>query len=197
MGSSVGTILHGVEEARFGGNVVRPGRMQQDAIEKRQTASGSYLPVFPGGIRRVEACRQLPFWDDAPHHPTTATVRATPSPLIHMFMFSLCYCLLSFFYLAAFAPPPRLGRGSDGDGLPRKGVVQTLSSEGWSWIKKDGTGSRKSGNRIPFAMGDVVMKVGLRVRSPWFSAFLFPPSACRSMRRCGPVTRRGALAFIS
>eukprot|EP00752_Nemacystus_decipiens_P003197 g2958.t1 len=36
----------------------------------------------------------------------------------------------------------------------------TLSSEGWSWIKKDGTGSRKSGNRIPFAMGDVVMKDG-------------------------------------
>ena len=41
--------------------------------------------------------------------------------------------------------------------------MQTLSSEGWSWIKKDGTGSRKSGNRIPFAMGDVVMKVFLQV----------------------------------
>lgn len=52
-----------------------------------------------------------------------------------------------------------LRRGSAGDGLPRKGVVQTLSSEGWSWIKKDGQGSRKSGNRIPFVMGDVVTKV--------------------------------------
>lgn len=58
-------------------------------------------------------------------------------------------------------PGVPLGRGSAGDGLPRKGVVQTLSSEGWSWIKKDGTGSRKSGNRIPFSMGDVVMKVFL------------------------------------
>lgn len=54
-----------------------------------------------------------------------------------------------------------IGRGSAGDGLPRKGVVQTLSSEGWSWIKKDGTGSRKNGNRIPFKMGDVVTKVSI------------------------------------
>ncbi|CAM9294013.1 unnamed protein product, partial [Ectocarpus fasciculatus] len=56
--------------------------------------------------------------------------------------------------------PPRHTMGSAGDGLPRKGVVQTLSSEGWSWIKKDGQGSRKSGNRIPFVMGDVVTKDG-------------------------------------
>lgn len=43
--------------------------------------------------------------------------------------------------------------------LPRKGVVQTVSSEGWSWIKRDGSGSRKSGNRVPFSMADVVAKV--------------------------------------
>ena len=49
---------------------------------------------------------------------------------------------------------------ANGDGLPRKGVVQTVSPGGMSWIKKDGNGSRKAGNRIPFWMADVVTKVG-------------------------------------
>lgn len=54
----------------------------------------------------------------------------------------------------------------NGESLPRKGVVQTVSAEGWSWIKKDGNGSRKSGNRIPFSMADVVRKVrGFRFAS--------------------------------
>lgn len=43
--------------------------------------------------------------------------------------------------------------------LPRKGVVQTVNAEGWSWIKRDGNGSRKSGNRVPFLTADVVTKV--------------------------------------
>ncbi|CAN0168243.1 unnamed protein product [Laminaria digitata] len=47
-----------------------------------------------------------------------------------------------------------------GDRLPRKGVVQTVNAEGCSWIKKDGNGSRKNGNRIPFSMADVVKKEG-------------------------------------
>ena len=31
-----------------------------------------------------------------------------------------------------------------------------MNAEGCSWIKKDGNGSRKSGNRIPFSMSDVI-----------------------------------------
>lgn len=87
--------------------------------------------------------------------PTRARFHVLPSPLLApvVSLFPRVMCFLR--------PCLPLGSGNAGDGLPRKGVVQTLSSGGWSWIKKNGTGSRKSGNRIPFAMGDVAMKVTL------------------------------------
>lgn len=40
---------------------------------------------------------------------------------------------------------------------PLRGVVQTISEEGFSWIKRDGGGSRKS--RIAFLVRDAVSKV--------------------------------------
>lgn len=33
-----------------------------------------------------------------------------------------------------------------------------MNADGCSWIKKDGNGSRKNGNRIPFSLADVVKK---------------------------------------
>ncbi|CAM9631662.1 unnamed protein product, partial [Sphacelaria rigidula] len=48
--------------------------------------------------------------------------------------------------------PPRHPMG---DKVPLKGVVQTVVADGMSWIKREGTGSRKSGGRVPFSAADV------------------------------------------
>lgn len=78
-----------------------------------------------------------------------------------------------------------------GDKVPLKGVVQTVVADGMSWIKREGTGSRKSGGRVPFSAADVVTKASQNIQEDRLTTHSVEERPldkilCGSERNCHP-----------